>query len=56
MKAKHAIALYLAMVLIAILASWLLAYFVAWWAGMGVLTVILADHMRYTVKQLLKRV
>ena len=56
MTLKRAVPFYLAVVIIAIIASWLLAYFVAWWAGMGILTIVLLDHMRYTVKQMLKKV
>lgn len=52
MTIRRAIIFYLVSVLVAVAAAWFLAYFVAWWVGMVLLTVVIADHIRYTVKRI----
>ena len=52
MTVRKALIFYIAAVLVAVAVAWLLAYFVAWWAGMALLTLVVADHIRYTVKKI----
>ena len=54
MTIRRAMIFYLVCVLIAVAVAWLLAYFVAWWVGMVLMTIIVADHMRYTLKRIRK--
>jgi hypothetical protein len=55
MKVKTALAIYLGGIFVIVTLAWLLAYFVAWWAGMALMCVVLADHVRYTVKEIFRR-
>jgi len=52
MTIRKALIFYIAAVVIAIIAAWLLAYFAAWWVGMALMTVVVADHIRYTAKKI----
>lgn len=52
MTVRKALIFYLAAVGVAVIAAWALAYFVAWWVGMVLMTAVVLDHMRYTAKRI----
>jgi len=50
MTIRKALIFYGVSLLVALLVAWALAYFVAWWDGMVLMTVIVLDHARHEFK------
>ena len=53
---RKAIIFYLVAVTLAVIVAWLAAYLVAWWVGMVMMTIIVADHTRYVIKKIRQNV
>ena len=52
MTIRQALASYLGIVLLAIAGAWVVGYFVEWWAGMMLLTVLVLEHAWRVVKRI----
>ena len=54
MTVRKALAFYLSVVTIAIVGSWIVGYFGAWWVGMALLTLLVLEHVWRYVKIIVK--
>jgi len=50
MTIRRAISFYTLATVFAVVFAWVLSFFVAWYVGMVIMTLVVLDHMRYTRK------